>query len=537
MINLRGDEMDPLNDLNHSQAGFTLLEIVMVVGVVALIASSLSAVIITQFDMWKLNVNQSQVTENSELILSYLEKDINQAVDYEFDESTLTLEIDQNRDGTKDKEVAYIHTVDQLWRIDHAEDKEDLAYYKVVAAHSGKVLDVEGDSESDGADVIQYHYKGSTQTGNQKWVFYPLGNGYYKILAQHSDKALTVAGGSVSNGANVIQDQYQGVDHQNWELEKVEGGYYKIIARQSDKVIEVPNGSQVDVASVKQAEYSGADYQHWRLDSLAGAEEDLDVVGNLLRDISFDTINNKLEVKLKLQREDFSRTIKKEFYISENQTSGQNYQLKFDGVDDYVAISSLFYEGNNYSNLTIITKIKTNDSNGKIYDFDANNYFSFALKNGKLAFKVNDGSEIVSTTSINDNNSHIIAVTFGQGTAKLYIDGNLDKTNNGFPTEFGTSNPIRYGFIGTKSEAITFNGSKDINQNNNFAGSLYWLQHWERTLSQQQIQLYSNNSLVGTEADLVSYYPIINQDQLIYDFGHDYHGQISGAEHELVGGN
>lgn len=526
-----------LNNSKHNQAGFTLLEIVMVVGLVALIATSLSGVIITQFDMWKLNVNQSQITENSELILSYLEKDINRAVDYEFDESTLTLEIDQNRDGTMDKEVVYIHTVDQLWRVDHAEDKEDLAYYKVVAFHSGKVLDVEGDSESNGADVIQYHYKGSVQTGNQKWVFHPLGNEYYKILAQHSDKALTVIGGSDSNGANVIQEQYQGFDHQKWKLEELAGGNYKIIARHSAKVIEVPNGSQDDVASVKQAEYNGADYQHWSLDSLAGAGEDLDVVGNLLRDINFDTINNKLKVKLKLQRENFSRTIKKEFYISKNQTSGQNYLLKFDGVNDYVAINNLFYEGNNYANLTIIAKIKTNDSDGKIYDFDSNNYFSFLLKGGKLAFKVNDGSEIISTTSINDNTIHTVAVTFSQGTAKLYIDGNLNKTNNDFPNSFGTSNLIRYGFIATNSEAITFNGSKDINQNNNFAGSLYWLQHWERTLSQQQIQLYSNNSLVGTEADLVSYYPIINQDKLIYDFGHDYHGQISGAEHELIGSN
>ena len=88
----------------HSQkAGFTLLELIMVVAVIGVLATALSGTIVGQYQMWQLNINQAKVVEQSELFISYLEKTIN----YENDdtENELSLKLDENRDGEAEKTI------------------------------------------------------------------------------------------------------------------------------------------------------------------------------------------------------------------------------------------------------------------------------------------------------------------------------------------------------------------------------------------------------------------------------------------------
>lgn len=137
-----------------------------------------------------------------------------------------------------------------------------LTYYEIVARHSGKVLDVSGYSNNNGAVVTQWDHWGGA---NQQWRLEDVGGGYYAIVARHSGKALDVSGFSNNNGAVVTQWDYWGGANQQWQLTDVGGGYYRITARHSGKVLDVSGYSNSNGAVVTQWDYWGGANQQWQL--------------------------------------------------------------------------------------------------------------------------------------------------------------------------------------------------------------------------------------------------------------------------------
>lgn len=108
--------------------------------------------------------------------------------------------------------------------------------YKLTAQHSGKNLEVAGNSTADGAKVQQWTDSGRPQ---QKWKVIDVGDGYYKLIVQSSGKALTVAGGSLEDGANVQQWTDNDLSNQKWKIISVGGGYYKLLVKSSGKALDV----------------------------------------------------------------------------------------------------------------------------------------------------------------------------------------------------------------------------------------------------------------------------------------------------------
>jgi hypothetical protein len=129
----------------------------------------------------------------------------------------------------------------------------------VVAAHSGKCLDVSGGSRESGASVIQWT---CGEQDNQWWSFIPVGD-YYKIIARHSGKCLDVSGGSTGNGAQVIQWDCNNSDNQLWRLSREGGGYSRIIAKHSGKCLDVWNGSTDNGVQILQWDCHGDSNQLW----------------------------------------------------------------------------------------------------------------------------------------------------------------------------------------------------------------------------------------------------------------------------------
>ena len=88
------------------------------------------------------------------------------------------------------------------------------AYYRISPVHSRKVLAVAEGSLRNGERVLQWDLIESEE--NQKWRFVPVGEGFYKILAKHSGKCLDVFGGNASQGDGVAVQQwdYNGGDNQ-----------------------------------------------------------------------------------------------------------------------------------------------------------------------------------------------------------------------------------------------------------------------------------------------------------------------------------
>ena len=110
---------------------------------------------------------------------------------------------------------------------------------------------------------------------NQKWQIVPVGDGYFKIIAKHSGKSLDVYGGTIStgNGVAVQQWDYNGAGNQQWKFVPVAGGYYQIIAKHSGKSLDVNGGvgATGNGPQVQQWDYVGAFNQQWRLTPVAEA--------------------------------------------------------------------------------------------------------------------------------------------------------------------------------------------------------------------------------------------------------------------------
>ena len=139
------------------------------------------------------------------------------------------------------------------------------AWYRLVNRLSGKVLDVEGSSNADGANVHQWDW---FELPNQEWRFEAAGDGAYRIIARHSGKACDVVGASWANGANVQQWPTNGTAAQEWWLQPVGDGYCKIVSRETGRVLDVANLSPTNGANVQQWDYVGGLNQQWRIEQV-----------------------------------------------------------------------------------------------------------------------------------------------------------------------------------------------------------------------------------------------------------------------------
>lgn len=168
--------------------------------------------------------------------------------------------------------------------------------------------------------------------------------------------------------------------------------------------------------------------------------------------------------------------------------------LSFDGTNDYVALS------NNTSlqltQGTIEAWIKAPAGSNTAYHgiVVKQNAYGLFIVNGKLAaYDWRSGQGLMTTnTSITDNNWHHVAMSFGGGELKLYVDGNLSLTD----TNFDVSDQTQPLLIGA--------GSIFVNQILN--AELDEVRIWNTVLPQSGIQFLMNCEASLSQSNLVSYY-------------------------------
>lgn len=139
------------------------------------------------------------------------------------------------------------------------------AWYRVVNRLSGKVLDIDGPSAADGANLHQWQWY---NLPNQLWRFEPAGDGAYRMISRHSGKACDVAAASWANGANVQQWSTNGTQAQDWWLQPVGASYCKILSRETGRVLDVANLSLTNGANVQQWDYVGGLNQQWLIEQV-----------------------------------------------------------------------------------------------------------------------------------------------------------------------------------------------------------------------------------------------------------------------------
>lgn len=104
----------------------------------------------------------------------------------------------------------------QVWTF----DKTDDGYYVIVNYKSGKAIDVPWASTDAGVQVEQFD---KNNGDNQKWKITDVGDGYCRISPKLAeDLALNVEGNSDNDGAGIIQWGYSGANNELWEIREVD---------------------------------------------------------------------------------------------------------------------------------------------------------------------------------------------------------------------------------------------------------------------------------------------------------------------------
>jgi rhamnogalacturonan endolyase len=114
-------------------------------------------------------------------------------------------------------------------------------YYRLLARHSGKALNVTGNGTADGADIVQW--PAPSAQPNDQWEISDVGSGYYRITARHSGKVVNVEGNSTAEGANVVQWTYNSANlNSQWQVADAGSGYYRGRARRTAQTWTRPRG-------------------------------------------------------------------------------------------------------------------------------------------------------------------------------------------------------------------------------------------------------------------------------------------------------
>ena len=133
--------------------------------------------------------------------------------------------------------------------------------FKIVNRQSGKVLGVQYDSTSEGANVFQWTDNGKT---SQRWVITKEMNGY-KILNVNANKSLDVEKSSLENGGNILLWSDHGAENQRWDIQSTGDGYVTIKNVNSGKNLDIEKNSMVDGGNALQWDSNGGYNQQWKL--------------------------------------------------------------------------------------------------------------------------------------------------------------------------------------------------------------------------------------------------------------------------------
>ncbi|MFG2878723.1 RICIN domain-containing protein [Streptomyces sp. NPDC048337] len=148
--------------------------------------------------------------------------------------------------------------------------------FQIVALHSGKCADVNGDPwnpGSDGDNVAQWTC-GNYKATNQLWYLEDAGGGSYYLKAGHSFKCMDVAGFSTENGGNVVQWNCHGGANQRWRISgqawQENHNTFNLVSEYSGKCLDVEGVSTQNKANVHQWECLGYPQrnQRWYLNTV-----------------------------------------------------------------------------------------------------------------------------------------------------------------------------------------------------------------------------------------------------------------------------
>jgi len=152
---------------------------------------------------------------------------------------------------------AYYKLPDEYSSFDSSTD------HRFINRHTGKVLSVSGsDKNVAGAQIEQYLYAGDSCQG---WEVNEVSPTYHTITSLASGQVMDIEEDSVSEGASVVQNPADGGLAQQWQGYDIGSGFYRMLNSNSGLLVGIDNSDFADgAAAIQEGDY---DYisQQWLL--------------------------------------------------------------------------------------------------------------------------------------------------------------------------------------------------------------------------------------------------------------------------------
>lgn len=137
---------------------------------------------------------------------------------------------------------------------------------KVIAAHSGKCMDVSFSNRDSGAPIWQQECNG---TDAQKWDVIPDGAGFYSLKARVSGKCAEVMDAQKNRGMMLWQqDCKPASDQQKFKFTPGKDDTYKVTIKHSNLCLDVFMALRNNQVPILQWDCHGMDHQKWRFELL-----------------------------------------------------------------------------------------------------------------------------------------------------------------------------------------------------------------------------------------------------------------------------
>lgn len=152
---------------------------------------------------------------------------------------------------------------------------------------------------------------------------------------------------------------------------------------------------------------------------------------------------------------------------------GQRPVLRFDGDDDYLAIEALHYAaGDSIGGITVCALVRSSvtDRPQIIASFDREEYWRLALRDGdnfEVGWDTADSTGTIDNLHADDSYAdgrwHLICASFDAGVSpdkRVFVDGVEVASSDAHGGNSLGRGAARFGFIGTGSEAVGFDGAR-----------------------------------------------------------------------------
>ena len=137
----------------------------------------------------------------------------------------------------------------QRFFLDSVEPVKNATFVLHSGANYNQVIDLNNSSPNDGAKVTTW---GSNNGDNQKWNVTGNGDGTYRIGNPKTGKVLDISGGAASDGACIVQYSWHGGLNQKWiVVYDKDGGFVFESAQDRSIVLAVGSSAPSDGASIR----------------------------------------------------------------------------------------------------------------------------------------------------------------------------------------------------------------------------------------------------------------------------------------------